>query len=87
MNPEPGPEEQKPIPSAAAGEPLPGPGDLDDYLRDLLALPPVKPWPEPVDGCKLLDEIMEAIGRVVVLKAGDKRARSGDPFRCRVNLG
>jgi hypothetical protein len=67
MNPEPAPEEQKPIPLPPAAELLPGPGDLDDYLRDLLALPPVKPWPEPVDGCQLLDEIMGAIGRVVVL--------------------
>jgi hypothetical protein len=40
---------------------------LDEYLRDLLALPPVKPWPEPVDGAGLLDELVQAMTRVVVL--------------------
>jgi hypothetical protein len=40
---------------------------LDDYLHSILALPPVKPWPEPVDGCQLLNDILSTITRFVVL--------------------
>jgi putative DNA primase/helicase len=49
-------------PGAAAGG-----AELDKYLRDLLALPPVTPWPEPVVGAALLEEILQAMRRVVVL--------------------
>jgi hypothetical protein len=54
----------------AAGQvlsPQPGTAELDEYLQDLLAAPPVTPWPERVDGCQLLEEIMSTMTRFVVL--------------------
>ena len=41
--------------------------ELDEYLESILALPPVVPWPEPVDGAELLQEIRLKITRHVVL--------------------
>ena len=32
-----------------------------------LNLPPVEPWPEPVNGKQLLDELMHWLARLVVL--------------------
>jgi putative DNA primase/helicase len=40
---------------------------LDEYVGALLALPPVEPWPEPVDGCRLLDDILGTVTRFAVL--------------------
>ena len=60
-------EERKGTVTPREAEALAGANEADNYLRDLLALPPVKPWPEPVDGARLLDELVEAITRVVVL--------------------
>src|SRR6516162_9692222 len=39
---------------------------LDEYVGALLALPPVEPWPEPVDGCGLLDDILKTVTRFAV---------------------
>lgn len=41
--------------------------ELDEYLKSLLAAPPVEPWSEPVDGAPLLDEILNIVCRFVVL--------------------
>ena len=41
--------------------------ELDEYLKCLLATPPVEPWPDPVDGSPLLDEILNIVCRFVVL--------------------
>src|SRR3974390_1370974 len=54
-------------PAAGAVPPQPGSAELDQYLRELLAMPPVEPWPEPVDGSRLLDEIVATLTRFVVL--------------------
>jgi hypothetical protein len=35
-------------------------------------LPPIEPWPSPVNGVELLDEISEAIGRYVVMSSESK---------------
>jgi hypothetical protein len=57
----------------------PGPGSCSGLERKLLqlnyedrttvemAMPRVEPWPEPVDGCRLLDEIVATLTRFVVL--------------------
>src|SRR2546421_685437 len=43
-----------------------------------LNLPPVEPWPEPVNGKQLLDELMQWLARLVVLPNGrGKRWRCG----------
>jgi putative DNA primase/helicase len=66
MNPELALEE-KAVVETGGVEPPPTPESEDEYLRKLLAAPPVRPWPEAVDGARLLDELMEAMTRVVVL--------------------
>ncbi|HEV2209000.1 MAG TPA: DUF3631 domain-containing protein [Verrucomicrobiae bacterium] len=60
-------EDDKAMEAPGEAEPPGGANGLDEYLRDVLALPPVKPWPEPVDGARLLDALVEAMTRVVVL--------------------
>jgi hypothetical protein len=40
---------------------------LDEYLKSILALPPVAPWPQPVNGAELLEEIHLKIAGHVVL--------------------
>ncbi len=51
--------------SASGGEG--DPEELDRYLSEVLALPPVKPWPEAVNGSELLEEIRAKITAHVVL--------------------
>ncbi len=41
--------------------------ELDEYLESILALPPVVPWPHPVNGAELLEEIRFKITSHVVL--------------------
>ncbi|HEY5911117.1 MAG TPA: DUF3631 domain-containing protein [Verrucomicrobiae bacterium] len=47
--------------------PQPGSAELPEYLEALLALPPVEPWPQPVDGSQLLDELRRTVSSFVVL--------------------
>lgn len=44
-----------------------GEGEQDRFLAEILSLPPVQPWPEPVNGSELLDEICHKIAAHVVL--------------------
>jgi hypothetical protein len=41
--------------------------EMDEYLKSILALPPVEPWPHPVDGPELLNEIRLKLIRHVIL--------------------
>lgn len=41
--------------------------ELDEYLKAILALPPVEPWPNPVNGAELLEEIRLKLVSHVVL--------------------
>src|SRR6266516_3219483 len=78
QNPAPVNQPAPSAPSAAIHPPAPLPqsipilsnqtaAELDEYLQSILALPPVEPWPEPVDGAQLLDDILLKISGSVVL--------------------
>lgn len=41
--------------------------DFEQCVESILALPPIDPWPEPVNGAELLQEIQQKISRHVVL--------------------
>ncbi len=43
------------------------PADPEGCVQALLALPPIEPWPEPVDGHLLLDQLTQTISSFVVL--------------------
>ncbi|HEV2394576.1 MAG TPA: DUF3631 domain-containing protein [Verrucomicrobiae bacterium] len=68
-----GPAETRAIdPSAGTTAALPAvsqqaAAELDEYLESILALPPVAPWPEPVNGAELLEAIRLKITSHVVL--------------------
>jgi hypothetical protein len=55
-----------PAPSSAPPSPQ-STAELDKYLKEILALPPVVPWPHPVNAAELLEEIRLKLVSHVVL--------------------